>query len=193
MVTTGRILRAGAATLIAAIALLSAACAPPPDGAPEASMFDGGTYDVEVVVESQSISTEFTVLGLTRCTTTAVTPAVDLRGTMTLAPAEMPDGLTSVRIPSASVTIPRATISAGSLSLNCDGHHIGTIGLSVQFSAAASVQSATLDTVARTVTLADPTLSITDALVTFSGAPAGTAPVPLDPITVTVPTISVDL
>lgn len=193
MVTTGRILRAGAATLVAAIALLGAACAPPPDAVAAPSMFDGGTYEFEVVVESQTVTTEFSVLGLTRCTTTAVTPSVDLRGTMTLAPAELPDGLTSVRIPSASVQIPRATVSAGSLSLSCDGHHIGTIGLSVQFSAAASVQSATLDTVARTVTLADPTLSITDALVTFTGAPAGTAPVPLDPITITVPTIDVDV
>ena len=191
MVTTGRILRTGAATLIAAVALLSAACAPPPDGTPESSMFDGGTYAIEVDVESQSHSVDYMLWDLIPCTTTVTSPAVDLDGTVTLAPAEMADGLTSVRIPSASVQIPRATITVGSLSLSCDGHHIGSVGLTLQFSAAASVQSATLDTVAGTVTLADPTLTITDASVAFTGA--GLEPVQLDPITVTVPTISVDL
>jgi hypothetical protein len=193
MVTTGRILRTGAAALIAAVALLGAACTPPPEGTPESSMFDGGTYAIEVDVESQSHSVDYMLWGLVSCTTTVTSPAVDLSGTMTLAPAEMPDGLTSVRIPSASVQIPRANISVGSLSLSCDGHHIGTVGLAMQFSAAGSVQSATLDTVARTVTLSDPTLSITDATVTFDGTAAGNAPVALDPITVTVPTISIDL
>lgn len=154
-------------------------------------MFDGGTYAIEVDVESQTHSVDYMLWGIFRCTTTVTSPAVDLSGTMTLAPAEMPDGLSSVRIPSASVQIPSATISVGSLSLNCDGHQVASIGLSLQFSAAASVQSATLDTIAGTVTLADPTLTITDASVTFTGAAAGT--VPLDPITVTVPTISVDL
>lgn len=191
MVTTGRFLRAGVATLIAAVALLSAACAPPPDGAPEASMFDGGTYAIEVDVESQTHSVEYMLWGVVSCTTTVTSPAVDLSGTMTLAPAEMPDGLSSVRIPSASVQIPQANISVGSLSLSCDGHHIGKVGLTLQFSAAASVQSATLDIVAGTVTLADPTLTITDASVAFTGS--GLEPVQLDPITVTVPTISVDL
>jgi hypothetical protein len=193
MVTTGRILRTGAATMIAALALLGAACAPSPDGAPDPSMFDGGTYAIDVDVESQTHSVEYMLWGFVSCTTTVTSPAVDLSGTVTLAPAEMPEGLTSVRIPSASVQIPRATISVGSLSLSCDGHHIASVGLTLQFSAAASMQSATLDTVAGTVTLADPTLTITDASVTFTGDGAGLAPVQLDPITVTVPTLQVDL
>lgn len=179
-----------AAVAVAAVAMTG--CTPPP--ASEAvDLFEGGTYPVEIVVTPQTVTTEFSLFGLTTCTSTAVTPSVDVHGTLTVAPAELDPGLTRVTIPGATLELPGSTVSAGSLSLTCNGTAIGTIGVSLQFDGAASVQAAVLDTVAGTVSLTDPTITLTDVRATFAGAPAGTAPTPLDPITVTVPDIDVEV
>lgn len=186
------VVRASVVAVIAAVAVVAAACAPPPE-ADVADWYEGGTYPIELVVEPQTVTTEFTVFGLVECTSSAVTPSLDLRGTLTVAPAQLDPAASSVVIPGATVELPGASVSAGSLSLTCNGTHIGTVGVSLAFDAAASVRSVVLDTQAGSLTLADPTLTLTDVRATFAGAPSGTEPLPLDPITVTVPTLDVAL
>jgi hypothetical protein len=175
---------------VAVTAAVATACAPPPE-ADLGDMFEGGTYPVEIVVEPQTVTTEFSLFGLVNCTSTSVTPSVDIRGSLTVAPAELDPGLTEVTIPGASLELPASTVSAGSLTLSCNGSQLGTIGVSLQFDGAASVQAAVLDLAAGTISLGDPTITLTNVRATFAGAPAGTAPTPLAPITVTVPTIDV--
>ena len=172
--------------------LAVSACAPPP-AAEAVDLFEGGTYPVEIVVAPQTVTTEFSLFGLVSCTSTSVTPSVDVRGTLTVAPAELDPAITRVTIPGASLDLPGATVSAGSLSLTCDDTVLGTIGVSLQFDAAAAVRSVVLDTEAGTLSLAEPTLTLTEVRATFAGAPAGTAPTPLAPISVTVPSIDVEL
>jgi hypothetical protein len=191
-----RRVRAGAITLIALTTLAVSACAPPPEGGPAdvpdaATLFEGGSFPVEIVVEPQTVTTEFSLFGMATCTSTSVTPSVDLRGALTVAPAELDPDLTRVTIPGATLELPDATVSAGSLSLSCNGAHLGTIGVSLQFDALASVQSVVLDTGTGTLTLTDPTITLTDVRATFAGGPPGAAPMPLEPVTVTVPTIDV--
>lgn len=199
-----RAARVAMSAALCAVALLGAACAPDPgplgpaESEQEAAApdwFAGGTFPIEVSLPARTVSTTFALFGgPTTCTTTVVTPSVELPGaTVTLAPVEIDPSGASVTIPSASVDLPRATISLGSLTLRCDGHHIGSIGMSVQFDGAASVGTARLDVATNTVTLTDPTLSITNASLRFTGAPAGLGPVPLDPYHLTVPSVDVPL
>ena len=194
-VPSGRVRRAvrtASITIGAVVMLAVSACAPPP-AAEAVDLFEGGTYPVEIVVAPQTVTTEFSLFGLVSCTSTSVTPSVDVRGTLTVAPAELDPAITRVTIPGASLDLPGATVSAGSLSLTCDDTVLGTIGVSLQFDAAAAVRSVVLDTEAGTLSLAEPTLTLTEVRATFAGAPAGTAPTPLAPISVTVPSIDVDL
>lgn len=194
-VPSGRVRRAvrtASITIGAVVMLAVSACAPPP-AAEAVDLFEGGTYPVEIVVAPQTVTTEFSLFGLVSCTSTSVTPSVDVRGTLTVAPAELDPAITRVTIPGASLDLPGATVSAGSLSLSCDDTVLGTIGVSLQFDAAAAVRSVVLDTEAGTLSLAEPTLTLTEVRATFAGAPAGTAPTPLAPISVTVPSIDVDL
>jgi hypothetical protein len=53
------------------------------------------------------------------------------------------------------------------------------------------VRSVVLEPAASTLRLADPTLSLTGIRATVAGMPPGTAPTPLAPVTVTVPTLDV--
>lgn len=194
-VPSGRVRRAvrtASITIGAVVMLAVSACAPPP-AAEAVDLFEGGTYPVEIVVAPQTVTTEFSLFGLVSCTSTSVTPSVDVRGTLTVAPAELDPAITRVTIPGASLDLPGATVSAGSLSLACDDTVLGTIGVSLQFDAAAAVRSVVLDTEAGTLSLAEPTLTLTEVRATFAGAPAGTAPTPLAPISVTVPSIDVEL
>ncbi len=194
-VPSGRVRRAvrtASITIGAVVMLAVSACAPPP-AAEAVDLFEGGTYPVEIVVAPQTVTTEFSLFGLVSCTSTSVTPSVDVRGTLTVAPAELDPAITRVTIPGASLDLPGATVSAGSLSLSCDDTVLGTIGVSLQFDAAAAVRSVVLDTEAGTLSLAEPTLTLTEVRATFAGAPAGTAPTPLAPISVTVPSIDVEL
>jgi hypothetical protein len=185
-----RPMRTWAVALVAVAAAALAACTPAPESS-VSDLFEGGTYPVEVVIEPQTVTTEFSLLGLVDCTSTSVTPSVDLRGTLTVAPAELDPGLTRATIPGASLELPASTVSAGSLSLSCNGTHLATIGVALQFDGAAAVQTAVLDVPTGTLSLMDPTLTLTNVRATFAGAPAGAAPTPLDPITVTIPTIDV--
>jgi hypothetical protein len=198
----GRQRRTTWTVLVVATLLVTAACAPAPgdttgDGGNGAGAvvptewFLGGSYPVEIVVEPQTVTTEFSFFGLATCTTTSVTPSVDLRGTLTVQPAQLDASLTRLTIPGARLELPDASVSAGSLSLHCDDVLIGAVGVSLRFDAAVQVGSVVLDTTAGTLTLTDPTLTLDDVQVTFSGAPPGTAPTPLAPITVTVPSIEV--
>ena len=194
-VPSGRVRRAvrtASITIGAVVMLAVSACAPPP-AAEAVDLFEGGTYPVEIVVAPQTVTTEFSLFGLVSCTSTSVTPSVDVRGTLTVAPAELDPAITRVTIPGASLDLPGATVSAGSLSLTCDDTVLGTIGVSLQFDAAAAVRSVVVDTHAGTLSLAEPTLTLTEVRATFAGAPAGTAPTPLAPISVTVPSIDVEL
>lgn len=191
-VPTVRVLRAASIAAMAVMALALGACTAPPEGeAPD--LFAGGTYAIDIVVEPQTVTTEFSFLGLATCTATSVTPSVDVHGTLTVAPAELDPSLSRVTIRGASLELPGSTVSAGSLSLRCNDTHVGTIGVSLQFDGAASVRSVVLDPAAGTLTLADPSITLTDVRATFAGVPAGTAPTQLGPITVTVPTIDVDV
>ena len=92
-----------------------------------------------------------------------------------------------------SVQLPRSRVSAGSFSLTCNDQLIGTIGVSIEFDAVVSVRSGTLDLDSRVVTLDQPTVSITGAEATFAGAPAGTPPAPLDPITIEIPEFEIQV
>ena len=127
------------------------------------------------------------------CTVTAVTPSVDLRGTLTVGPAEMSPELRFVEIPGATLDLPGSTISAGSASLTCDGELVGALGLSLRFDAGASVQSAVLDTTERTLTLSEPTITLTDVQVVLGGPAGATPPIDLDPITMSVPTLDIGI
>jgi hypothetical protein len=191
MITRARTHRMGRAVLLAAlmgVVALSASCAPaPPSSEPPADIFAGGTYPIELVVPSQTASHRFDLFGLGTCTTTTTTPSFRLVGTATLAAAELSPGLTSVVIPEASVDLPGATVSAGSVALECFGVRLGSVGLTVNFDGAAIARSARLDLATRTVTFLDPALSITNASFTLDGL----KPVPLDPFKVTVPSIDV--
>lgn len=179
-----------AVALVAVAAAALAACTPAPEST-VTDLFEGGTYPIEVVIEPQTVTTEFSLFGLVDCTSTSVTPSVDLRGTLTVAPAELDPGLTRVTIPGASLELPASTVSAGSLSLSCNGTQLATIGVALQFDGAAAVQAAVLDVPTGTLSLTDPTLTLTNVRATFAGAPAGAAPTPLAPITVTIPTVDV--
>jgi hypothetical protein len=174
---------------MAFVAVVAVGCTPPP----VAEVFDGGTFPVRIEVAPQTVTTEFDILGLVQCSSTTVTPEVDIDGTLTVAPAALSEDSTKVTVPAAALELPASRVSAGSFSLTCDGNHVLTIGATLDFSATASVQTAVLDTEARTLELTDPTITITDARLLLAGAPEGTEPVELDPIDVTVPTISVPL
>jgi hypothetical protein len=185
---TGR--RATATAVLAGVlALLAAACAPAPGdpGTPGDGTFGGGTYPIEVAVPAQTVTSTFDLFGLGTCTTTTTTPSFRLPGTATLSAVEIDPDLTSVVVPEASIVLPGATVSAGSLALECFGVPLGSVGLAVDFDGAAEVRSARLDVATRTVTLTDPVVSITNASLTIGDLP----PVPIDPFTVTVPTIDV--
>lgn len=191
-----RYVRGAAVAALAAVAVLAGACAPAPGADPGeavADLFEGGTYPIAVDVAPQTYTAEFDVFGMATCTATATTAEVDIDGSLTLQPAELAPGLDRVTIPGAVLELPGSRVSAGSLSLSCDGQHVGSIGVSIEFDGSASVQSAVLDVPSGTVSLTDPTISVTNARVTFAGGPGGSTPVPLDPITVTVPTVSVDV
>jgi hypothetical protein len=145
-------------------------------------------------VPPQSFDRTFPVLGgLGTCTAAATTPSLHLHGTATLAAAVPDPAGGSATISSARVELPGSTVSAGTLSLTCFGQVVGRIGFSVDFDGVATVRSARLDVASRAVTLTDPTITVTNASVVFSGAPAGATPVALDPFTLTVPTIHVTL
>lgn len=187
--------------LVLSLLMVAGACAPAPGDAGDGGSGDavvdptewflGGTYPIELVVEPQTVTTEFSFFGLATCTTTSVTPSVDLRGTLTVQPAQLDPSLTRLTIPGARLELPDATVSAGSLSLHCDDVLIGAIGVSLRFDATVQVGAVVLDTAASTLTLTDPTLTLEDVQVSLSGAPPGTAPTPLAPITVTVPSLDV--
>ena len=162
-------------------------------GPPAFDLFEGGTYPIEIAVAPQTVTTDVDLFGLAQCEATTTTPSIDIDGTLTVAPAEIAPGLDRVVIPGATLELPGSRVSVGSLSLTCDGEHVGSIGVSVEFDATASVGAAVLDVGAASLSLADPTISITDASATFAGGPAGDTVVELDPITVTVPTVSVDV
>lgn len=187
--------RTWAVALVAVAAVALGACAPPPEApeTPVANLFSGGTYPIEIEVAPQTVTKEFSFFGLATCTATAVTPSVDIDGSLTVAGALISPSLTRVTIPGASLDLPASTVSAGSLSLTCDGTHVGTLGVSLQFDGAASIQSVVLDVTENTLSLTDPTITLTNVRATFAGAPPGTAPTPLDPITVRVPSIDVEL
>ena len=187
--------RTWAVALVAVAAVALGACAPPPEApeSPVPNLFSGGTYPIEIEVAPQTVTKEFSFFGLATCTATAVTPSVDIDGSLTVAGAVISPSLTRVSIPGASLELPASTVSAGSLSLTCDGTHVGTLGVSLQFDGAASIQSAVLDVAENTLSLTDPTITLTNVRATFAGAPPGTAPTSLDPITVTVPSIDVAL
>lgn len=182
-----------AVALIGVVTLVSAACSPTPEGETTPDWFAGGTFPVEVSIPSQTTSATFDLLwGLGTCTTTVTTPSVEIPdGTLTLDPVEIDPSAATVTIPEASLDLPGSTISAGAISLRCNDAHIATIGLSIAFDGAASVQTATIDTATNTVTLAETELSITNASLAFAWE--GATPVPLAPFTTTVPSISLPL
>ena len=186
----------------AAMAVVLGACAPTPGaepgdparpGQPAFDLFDGGSYPVEIVVAPQTVTTDVDLFGLAQCEATTTTPSIDIDGTLSVAPAELAPGMDRLVIPGATLELPGSKVSVGSLSLSCDGEHVGSIGVSVEFDATASVGAAVLDVGEASLSLADPTISISDAHATFAGGPSGDTVVELDPITVTVPTVSVDV
>lgn len=187
---------------MAIAALVAGACSAAPTSGDDAgsalvpdvaTVFAGGTFPVELVVEPQTVVAEFPLLGVIQCTSTTVTPSVDIRGALTVAPAAIAPDLSKVTIPGASLELPGATVSAGSLALECNGIQLGSIGVSLQFDALATVAEVVLDPAAGTLTLADPSVTLTNVRATFAGAPQGTSPTPLAPVTVTAPSIDVAL
>lgn len=183
-------LRAAALAVIA-LAAVAAGCTP----APGTNLIEGGKYVVEMSVPPQYISNDFELpLGLGTCTAAVTTPEVNIPGTtVELPPFEYDMGARTASIDEVSVQLPRSRVSAGSFSLTCGGQLVGSIGVSIEFDALASMQSATLELDTGTVTLDRPTISITGAEATFVGAPAGTPPVPLDPIVLEVPQFEIRL
>ncbi len=180
-----------AALLALAAVAIAAGCTP----APGTNVIDGGEYVVAMSVPSQHITNDFELFfGLAICTASVTTPEVEIPGTtVELPPFEYDLDARTASIPAVSVQLPRSRVSAGSFSLTCNDQLIGTIGVSIEFDALASVQSATLDLDSGRVTLDRPTVSVTGAEATFAGAPAGAPPVPLDPITIDVPEFEIQM
>ncbi|MHB1137668.1 MAG: hypothetical protein ACYC2O_01845 [Microthrixaceae bacterium] len=176
--------RIAAIVALASVAVL-AACTP----SPGTTLEDGGTYVVEVSIPSQQVTNEFPLpFGLGSCVAAVNTPEVEIPGTtVEVPPFEYTVGSPTATIPEVSFELPRTRVSAGYFSLTCLGHELGRIGLSIEFDGVATIQSATLDIASHRVTLNDTTLQVNDAELTFPGAPAGTAPVQLDPFTLEIP------
>ncbi len=171
--------------------VVAAGCTPTPGS----SVVDGGSYVVQVSIPPQYIANRFDLpFGLGSCTAAVTTPAVDIPGTtVELPPFEYELGATTAHLPAVSIELPRSRVSAGSFSLTCRDQLIGSIGVVIDFDAVASVSGATVDLETMQVTLDQPTLSVTDATAVFAGAPAGTQPVPLDPITLQIPEFRIQL
>ena len=188
--TNRRTIRAAALAAVVTMAI-AAGCTP----APGSNLMDGGEYVIAMSVPPQHISNDFELpFGLGTCSAAVTTPEVEIPGTtVELPPFEYDLGARSASIPGVSVQLPRSRVSAGSFSLTCNDQLIGSIGVSIEFDALASIQSATLDLESGQVTLDHPTVSVTGAEATFAGAPAGTPPVPLDPITIEVPQFEIRL
>ena len=173
------------ALIAIAVLAVTAACTPTPGTNP----VDGGSYVVEMSVPSQHFSNDFELFfGLAICTASITTPEIHIPGTtVEVPPFEYDLDARTASLAQVSVQLPRSRVSAGSFSLTCNDQLIGTIGVSIEFDAVVSVRSGTLDLDSRVVTLDRPTITVTGAEATFAGAPDGTPPAPLDPITIEVP------
>ncbi len=166
---------------------VAAACSP----SPGMSMFQGGTYDLDLSLPPQHASQTFPVANLGTCTITADTPQITLPGaTLTVGDAEFDQVAGTATIPHAEVVVPHAVVPIGTVSLSCFGNAVATLDVSVELEATASVQSAVFDADDNTITLTQPTISIPSAKLIVTGAPVPLPPIALPPISVTVPTIT---
>lgn len=184
--------------LVAVVLVLTtfaAACAPAPPESDSPRWFDGGTFPVEVSIPATTTTASFPLLfGLGTCTTTLTSPAVAIpEGSLTLAAAAIDPVAATVEIPGASLELPGATVSLGSLSLSCNGGHIGTLTLSLRFDGAASVATALLDPAAGTVTFEHASVSVSGATLRLGGVAAGAPPIPLPAMHAEVPTVTLPL
>lgn len=182
-----RLTRTAAAMAIVAVMAVAAACTPSPTG----GIFEGGTYDLDLSLPPQHASETFPLFGMGTCTVTVDTPEIRLAGaTLVVGDAEIDQTDGTATIADARVVVPRSTVPLGTVSLECFGHAVGTLGVAADISATASLQAAVFDAEDYTLTLVEPTISIPDArlLLTLDGT--ALPPLELPPIEVAVPTVS---
>lgn len=172
--------RTRAAIGAAFVALLVAACTPAPGTIP----FEGGTFDIDVTVPSQSFDVDFLI-----CTTTATTDPIDLVGaTLTVPSVDVDPTLSIISVPSSTLTIPAGTLAAGSLSIECFGETFGPVTIDLSLAGSVSTEAASLDTATQTISLDDATLLLDGAEVIVPGIGS----IPLPPFEVELGAISVD-
>jgi hypothetical protein len=187
--TTRRTRTAAATAVLALVALVSACSA-----SPGASMFRGGTYDLDLSLPPQHASQSFPVANLGTCTVTVDTPRITLPGaTLTVPDVAFDQVEGTATIAGASVLVPHSTIPVGTVSLECFGEPVGSVAVSVELEASASVASAVFDVDTRTITLTRPTISIPAAKLIVTGGGLSLPPIALPPVDVSVPTVSVPL
>ncbi len=182
MRTTPRRLRAGSVVLVSLVALVASACAGAPTGIP----YNGGTFELDVTIPSQT----FTV-SLGPCSTTLTTDPIPVSGaSVTLPPTNIDLSRPTITVTGASVSIPEATLAAGTFAVGCFGTTFATLTAQLNLVGAAQIGTATIDTAARTVTLTDSTLTLDGSSVSLNG---GVGDIPLPPIDVPIPSFTISI
>ncbi|MFM7061918.1 MAG: hypothetical protein ACKO04_00270 [Actinomycetes bacterium] len=182
MRTSSRRLRAGSVVLVSFVALVASACAGAPTGIP----FNGGSFDVDVTIPSQTFSVTYGP-----CTTTVTTDPIPVSGaTVTLPPLNIDLSQPTITVGGASVSIPEATLAAGTFSIGCFGTTFATLNAQLNLVGAAEIGTATIDTAARTVTLTDSTLTLDGSTISFN---AGLGDIPLPPIDIPIPSFTISI
>lgn len=174
-------MRAGVAVVAAVVALVGAACTPPPSEIP----LEGGTFDVDVTIPSQSFSYDFLV-----CDATASTDPIDLVGaTITVPSVSINPSQTTVTVPDVLVEIPSGTAAAGSINVSCFGTSLGTVGISLTIAGTATTENAVLNTSTGELSLEGAAIQLDGATVEIPGVGS----VPLPPFEVELGSINVDI
>ncbi len=166
---------------VAVLALVAAACSPPPGGIP----VQGGTFDVDVTVPSQSFSYDFLL-----CTATASTNPVQLTGaTITVPSVVVAPGTSTITVPSVEVVIPSGTAAAGSLNISCFGTSLGTVDIALTIAGTATTGAAVLNMVTGELSLVDATIQLDGATVEIPGVGS----IPLPPFDVSLGDIQINI
>jgi hypothetical protein len=165
---------------------VAAACSPQPG----ALVVPGGTYDLDLRLPPRHAAETFDLWIFGTCTLTVDTPEVRLEGaTLTVGQGVVDQVAGTVTIPDGKVVVPRSTVPLGTISLHCDGQPVGSLSLTLEVEATASLRAVVYHPGDRILTLTDPTLTIPTVMLTVGGD-VTLPPIDLGPITVAIPTVS---
>lgn len=171
-----------AVVLVAFVSLVAGACAGAPTGIP----FNGGSFDVDVTIPSQTFSFNYGP-----CAVTVTTDEIPVSGaTVTLPPVSIDLSQPTISVNNVAVSIPDATLAAGSFGVGCFGTTFATLSAQLSLVGAVQIGTATIDTASRTVTLADSSLTLTGSTVVLNG---GVGEIPLPPIDIAIPSFTISV